>query len=69
MKPLQIRPFRAVHPPTSDAPKVASVPYDVVNREEAAQIAQEQEDSFMRVIRAEVCLPFEVSPYDDCVYE
>jgi len=69
MKPLHIRPFRAVHPPTSDAPKVASVPYDVVNRKEATQIAQEHGDSFMKVVRSEACLPIEVSPFDDCDYE
>ena len=69
MESIRIRPFNAVHPPTSDAPKVASVPYDVVNREEAKIIADAHEDSFMRVVRAEVDLPKECSPYDSMVYE
>ncbi|MBC8309457.1 MAG: DUF1015 domain-containing protein [Phycisphaerales bacterium] len=69
MNHLQIRPFKAVHPTASDAPKVASVPYDVVNREEATKIAMENTDSFMRVVRSEVNFPEDVSPYDPCVYK
>jgi uncharacterized protein (DUF1015 family) len=69
MKPLQIRPFLAVFPPASDAPKVGSAPYDVVNREEAAQFAEGNAVSFMRVVRSEIGLPPECSPYDDRVYE
>ena len=69
MRPLQIRPFRAVHPTASDAPKVASVPYDVVNREEASAIADINEDSFIRVVRSEVDLPAVCSPYDERVYQ
>jgi uncharacterized protein (DUF1015 family) len=69
MNHLHIRPFKAVHPTASDAPKVASVPYDVVNREEATKIAREHVDSFMQVVRSEVNLPQDVSPYDPCVYE
>ena len=69
MNHLHIKPFKAVHPTASDAPKVASVPYDVVNREEATKIAREHVDSFMQVVRSEVNLPQDVSPYDPCVYE
>jgi len=67
--PLRIRPFRAIHPSTSDAPKVATLPYDVVNRDEAREIARGNEDSFMRVIRSEIELPDDCSPYDKRVYE
>ena len=69
MKPLQIRPFRAIHPPTSDAPKVSCPPYDVINRDEAKGIAKDNVDSFMRVIRSEIGLPDDCSPYDGGVYE
>jgi len=67
MSTLRIKPFRAVHPCGGDAPNVASVPYDVVNREEAAAIACENEDSFIRVVRSEIDLP-SVCPYDETVY-
>ena len=67
MSTLRIKPFHAVHPCGGDAPNVASVPYDVVNREEAAAIACENEDSFIRVVRSEIDLP-SVCPYDETVY-
>jgi len=68
MTQLRIRPFQAVYPHPSEAPRVASVPYDVVNKEEARQITLENEDSFMRVVRAEADLSDDVSPYDSSVY-
>jgi uncharacterized protein (DUF1015 family) len=68
MSNLRIRPFHAVYPTTSDATRVASVPYDVVNREEAKAIGHSNEDSFMRVVRSEIDLNDDVSPYDDSVY-
>ena len=69
MPKLRIRPFHAVHPCGSDAPNVASVPYDVINKEEAAEIAKGNEDSFIRVVRSEVDLPDDTSPYDEVVYQ
>jgi uncharacterized protein (DUF1015 family) len=68
MPTLQIRPFHAVHPTTSDATRVASVPYDVVNRQEAKAIGDANEDSFMHVVRSEIDFDEGVSPYDDSVY-
>ncbi|MDG1137338.1 MAG: DUF1015 domain-containing protein, partial [Phycisphaerales bacterium] len=68
MSNLRIRPFHAVHPTTSDATRVASVPYDVVNRAEAKDIGQANEDSFMHVVRSEIDLADEVPPYDGSVY-
>ncbi|MCH2147304.1 MAG: DUF1015 family protein, partial [Phycisphaerales bacterium] len=64
MTHIQIRPFHAVFPPPSDASRVASVPYDVVNRDEAKAHASKHEDSFMRVVRSEVDFPDDHSPYD-----
>ncbi len=49
-----IRPFRAVRPNEKVAHLVASVPYDVVNREEAAELAKGNPLSFLRVTRSEV---------------
>jgi uncharacterized protein (DUF1015 family) len=68
MSTLRIKPFQAVHPTTSDATRVASVPYDVVNREEAAIIGKQNEDSFIHVVRSEIDLDPDVSPYDKTVY-
>ena len=69
MSTLRIRPFRAVHPCGGDAPIVASVPYDVIDRKEATQLAKDNEDSFIRVVRSEVDLPEPTNPYDETVYK
>ena len=68
MTHLHIRPFHAVFPTPSDASRVASVPYDVVNRDEAKAHASKHEDSFMRVVRSEVDFPDDHSPYDEAIY-
>src|SRR5690606_428316 len=45
-----------------------SVPYDVVDREEAAQLAAGNPRSFLHVVRAEIDLPPDTNPYDPAVY-
>ena len=63
-----VLPFPAVMPPAEQARRVADPPYDVVNRAEAAALAQSNPLGFMRVARAEIELPECTDPYDDCVY-
>ncbi len=63
-----IRPFKAVRPETEVAHIVASVPYDVVNREEAAEMAKGNPLSFLRVTRSEIELDSKTDPYDKSVY-
>lgn len=64
----KIKPFRALRPQAQFAKEVSSVPYDVLNREEARQIAAENSHSFLRVSRSEIDLPDDVNPYADEVY-
>jgi uncharacterized protein (DUF1015 family) len=64
-----IRPFRAVRPAKDVANIVASVPYDVVNRFEAAKLAEDNELSFLRITRSELELPDGTDPYSKEVYE
>ena len=64
-----IRPFRALRPSEKSARLVASVPYDVVNREEAKELAGDNPFSFLRVTRAEIELDDSVNPYDPVVYK
>ena len=61
-----VKPFPALRP--SNAEAVASVPYDVVTREEVKALVKDKPQSYLRVIRSEVDLPDEVSAYDDSVY-
>jgi uncharacterized protein (DUF1015 family) len=63
-----IRPFRALRPQPDLAPRVAAVPYDVVNVEEARALAHDNDLSFLHVSRAEIDLPVETNPYSDEVY-
>lgn len=64
-----IRPFSALRPPTARAKDVASVPYDVVNTEEARALAAGNPLSFLHVSRPEIDLPEGTNIYSDAVYE
>lgn len=63
-----IRAFRAVRPLPERAHKVASVPYDVVNTEEARAIAANNPLSFLHVSRPEIDLADGTNIYSDEVY-
>jgi uncharacterized protein (DUF1015 family) len=63
-----IKPFNALRPSKESAHLVASVPYDVVNREEAKEKAENNSLSFLRISRAEIELPQNVNPYSKEVY-
>ncbi|MCU0237946.1 MAG: DUF1015 family protein [Pyrinomonadaceae bacterium] len=63
-----IKPFRALRPKSNLAKDVSSVPYDVLNREEAREIVKENPHSFLRVSRSEVDLSDDTNPYSDDVY-
>jgi uncharacterized protein (DUF1015 family) len=63
-----IRPFRALRPPAERAQAVASVPYDVVNTDEARALAQGNALSFLHVSRPEIGLPPGTDVHSDAVY-
>jgi uncharacterized protein (DUF1015 family) len=63
-----IKPFKALRPPRELAPRVAALPYDVMNVEEARQMAAGNPYSFLHVSRPEIDLPPEIDPYHDSVY-
>src|SRR5258705_6326945 len=63
-----IAPFRALRPTSAAAERVAAVPYDVVNAEEAHALANGNPLSFLHVSRAEIDLPPHTDPYSDAVY-
>jgi len=62
-----VRPFSALRPRPELAARIASVPYDVVNTDEARALATDPL-SFLHVSRAEVDLPAGTNPYADAVY-
>ena len=64
-----IKPFKALKPTKEDARLVASVPYDVVNRDEAKEQAKENKFNFLRITRSEIDLDDKINPYSDEVYK
>ena len=69
LKMATLTPFRALRPSPADSPRVASVPYDVVNTDEARALANGNPLSFLRVSRAEIELPSGTNPHADAVYD
>jgi uncharacterized protein (DUF1015 family) len=64
-----LHPFRALRPNPDHAARIAAVPYDVVNADEARALAGDNPLSFLRVSRAELELPAGSDPYSNDVYE
>ncbi len=64
-----IKPFISIRPNRGKAAKIAALPYDVYNREEAKRVVAAQPESFLGIDRAETHFPDTVSTYDEAVYE
>ena len=64
-----IRAFKAFRPTADLASKIAALPYEVMNSEEAREMVKDNEYSFLHVDRAEVNLPNDTNIYDKVVYE
>lgn len=65
----EIRPFPSGRPAPENAARVASVPYDVVDTEEARELAKGNPMSFLHVCRPEIDLAEGTDLYSDVVYE
>ncbi len=65
---VSIVPFCAFRPRADLAEEVSSVPYDVVDSEEARQMVEGNPYSFLHVVKPEVDLDPEVNIYDPSVY-
>lgn len=63
-----VRPFKAIRPAQKYAEKVVSLPYDVMNRKEAEEMAANNGYSFLHICRAEIDLPEEENQYAPAVY-
>ena len=65
----KIRPFAAYRPSPGMERRIAALPYDVYNREEATQVVKENPDTFLAIDRAETGFGPEVDTYAPQVYE
>lgn len=63
-----IRPFRAFRPAKGLEEKIAALPYDVYNRQEAAAVVAENPYSFLAIDRAETQFGPEVDTYAPEIY-
>ncbi|MEY4545706.1 MAG: hypothetical protein RL685_1901, partial [Pseudomonadota bacterium] len=66
---MRISSFAALRPKPELAARVAAVPYDVVNTEEARALAAGNPLSFLHVSRSEIDLPPATDPYSPPVYQ
>ena len=66
---MKIKAFNGLRPAKGHAKDIASLPYDVVNFEQAARQAEGKPLSFMRVVRSEIELPAGIDPYTQQVYD
>jgi len=64
-----LHPFRAVRPLPQHVEEIASVPYDVVDSEEARELVKGNPRSFLHVARPEIDLPRGTDEHEEVVYE
>lgn len=64
-----IKPFQCVRPEKSVAHRVAALPYDVYNRQEAKEEVQKEPLSFLKIDRAETSFDDSVDTYAPEVYQ
>lgn len=64
-----IKPFRGLRPTRELAVKVASHPYDVLNREEALELAKDNPYSFLHINKPEIDVDASVDLHDQAVYD
>jgi len=63
-----IKPFRALRPARDLAYRVAALPYDVMNVQEARCMAEGNPFSFLHISRPEIDLAPELDPHHESVY-
>lgn len=64
-----IKPFYGIRPRKDLTQRIAALPYDVYNRQEAKAVVEKNPISFLNIDRAETQFPDDVDTYADCVYE
>ena len=64
-----VRAFKGIRPIPELASKIAALPYDVMNSEEAREMVKGDKYSFLHVDKAEVDLDPSIDVHDKRVYE
>lgn len=63
-----VKPFRGLRPPGSIVADLASLPYDVMNTEEAREMSEGKECSLLHITRSEIDLPSGTDIHSEEVY-
>lgn len=63
-----LKAFKGIRPVKDKAEKIASRPYDVLNKEEARSEAGDNKYSYLHVVKPEIDLPDDIDPYSKEVY-
>jgi len=66
---VRIKGFKGIRPKKELASRIASVPYDVINSNEARMQVTVEPLSFLHVVKSEVDLPPDTDIYDPAVYQ
>jgi len=65
---MNVKPFRGLRPRPDLAAKLPSLPYDVLDREEARRLAQDDPYTFLHVVKAEIDVDAGIEATDPRVY-
>jgi len=63
-----IKPFKGLRPPKDIIEEVASLPYDVMNSEEATKMVEGKNASLLHITRAEIEFEKDTDPHEEKVY-
>jgi uncharacterized protein (DUF1015 family) len=64
-----VKPFRGLRPPRAIVKKLACLPYDVMNTEEARIMAKGKECSLLHITRSEIDFPADIDTHSEEVYK
>ena len=64
-----IKPFRGLRPPHAIVKDLACLPYDVMNTEEAREMAKGRECSLLHITRSEIDFPDDIDTHSEEVYK
>ncbi len=63
-----VKPFKGLRPPKEIIEELACLPYDVMNSEEAAEMAKGKEKSLLHITRSEIDCPAGTDIHSELVY-
>ncbi|GAF02337.1 hypothetical protein JCM21142_3971 [Saccharicrinis fermentans DSM 9555 = JCM 21142] len=64
-----VKPFKGLRPPQNIASKLACLPYDVMNRQEAAKMAEGKPESLLHITRSEIDCSADTDIHSQEVYD